>query len=341
MTLMTKNYSLCSVYESVQAPEECKENVKQHPREITASTEKHIIGSCAKIAECQEPTRKTVTETVSEKLVPAAYNAVSNATYAVSNATYAITSKISSLTIETTGSTDKTSNSSSGNASSGSTGATHMYDKGVSVKEYLMQKLEPGEDEKALSEVIKDAMSSPKGSEQVGMVVEKMKEAVNSYLQQSSDSATKAAESSGQSNVSTDQISSKKALTASKTFTTTHNPPSMASKQNAIAADTKSYSLPGTSSDPNKMKSKSCNATSNLKLSSFIPISTNSEEGKLVFIISSSTLSHNSILTSTKEDHDFTCIQTHSRCNKIKSLCFFQHNRNYKLLLLPITDLCT
>lgn len=284
---MTGNYSLCSVYESVQAPEECKENVKQHPREVTASTEKHVIGSCAKIAEAkdgQEPTRKTMTETVSEKLVPAAYNAVSNATYAVSNATsavsnatYAITSKISSLTVETTGSTGKTSNS-----SSGSSGQMHMYDKGVSVKEYLMQKLEPGEDEKALSQVIKEAIS-PKGSEQVGMV-EKMKEAVNLYLQPSSDSATKAAESPGQTNVSTDQMSSShKSFTASKSFAARHDPSSKASKQNAIAADTKSYSMSGTSSDSNKMKSKSCNATSNLKLSSFIPISTNSEEGKLIF----------------------------------------------------------
>ncbi|XP_074348974.1 uncharacterized protein LOC141688117 [Apium graveolens] len=270
------------IYESAQAPEECKEYVKQHPREITASTEKHIIGSSAKIAEArdgQEPTRKTMTETVSEKLVPAACNVVCTATYAVSNATSAITSKISNLTVETTGSTDKTSNSSSGDASSGSGGQTHMYDKGVSVKEYLMQKLEPGEDEKALSQVIKDAIS-PKASDQVGMVVEKMKEAVNSYLQPSSDSATKASESSGQTNVSTDQMSSsKKSLTASKTFTTARDIPSKASKQNAIAAEAKSYSLPGKSSDPDKMKSKSCNATSNLKLSSFIPISTNSEEG--------------------------------------------------------------
>lgn len=274
---MTKNYSFCSVYESVQAPEECKENVKQHPREVTASTEKHIIGSSAKIAEAkaQEPTRKTMTETVSEKLVPA-YNAVSNATYA-------ITSKISSLTVETPGSTDKTSNNSSGVASSDSRGPMpQMYDKGVSVKEYLMQKLEPGDDEKALSEVIKDAIS-PKEFEQVGMV-EKMKEAVTSYLQPSIDSATKAAESLGQTNVSTNQMSSShKSLTASKTFTTTRDPAFKPSKQNAIAADTKSYSLSETSSDPNKMKSKSCNATSNLKLSAFIPISTNSEEGKLIF----------------------------------------------------------
>lgn len=46
-------------------------------------------------------------------------------------------------------------------------------DKGVSVKEYLMNKLEPGEDERALSQVITQTIS-PK--------CEKMKEAVNSLL---------------------------------------------------------------------------------------------------------------------------------------------------------------
>ncbi|KAK1394307.1 hypothetical protein POM88_013363 [Heracleum sosnowskyi] len=114
---------------------------------------------------------------VSEKLLPA-YNAVSNATYA-------ITSEISILTVETLGSTDKTSNSSSGK----------VEDR------YKIVKLEPGEDEKALSQFIKDAIS-PKGSEQVGMV-EKMKESVTSYLQQSSNSVIKAAESSRETKVST------------------------------------------------------------------------------------------------------------------------------------------
>ncbi|XP_063949633.1 uncharacterized protein LOC108222882 isoform X2 [Daucus carota subsp. sativus] len=293
------------IYESVQAPQECKEYVKQHPREVTASADKHIIESCAKNAarKASEPALKTVTETVSEKLVPA-YNAVSTATQA-------ITSKISSLTVETTGLTNKTSDGSSGDASSESRGQIRnsgppMYDKGVSVKEYLMQKLEPGEDEKALSQVITDAIS-PKGSEQVG-VVGMVKDAVTSYLQPSSDSATKAAESLGKTNVSKDQnvlsnkasnvstdqnsssnkasnvstdqkTSSNKAFTASKTFNTRHDPAYKASEQNAPAADTKSYSLSESSVDANKLKSKSCNATANLKLSAFIPISTNSEEG--------------------------------------------------------------
>lgn len=52
------------------------------------------------------------------------------------------------------------------------------WDKGVSVKEYIMQKLEPGEDEKALSQVISDAMHPAAEAGVVG----KMKVAVNSLL---------------------------------------------------------------------------------------------------------------------------------------------------------------
>ncbi|KAK1388310.1 hypothetical protein POM88_016488 [Heracleum sosnowskyi] len=98
-----------------------------------------------------ELSKQTMTETVSEKLLPA-YNAVSNATYA-------ITFEISSLTVETLGSTDKTSNSSSGSRG------------------------------------------------------------------QIQNSAIKAAESSGETGVSTDQkSSSNKPFTASKSFTTKHDP---------------------------------------------------------------------------------------------------------------------
>ncbi|XP_050236305.1 low-temperature-induced 65 kDa protein [Mercurialis annua] len=56
-----------------------------------------------------------------------------------------------------------------------------IWDKGVSVKEYIMQKLEPGEDEKALSQVITEAISPKKGSGDVS-VVEKVREAVTTLL---------------------------------------------------------------------------------------------------------------------------------------------------------------
>ncbi|KAG4137949.1 hypothetical protein ERO13_D07G104500v2 [Gossypium hirsutum] len=54
----------------------------------------------------------------------------------------------------------------------------NKWDKGVSVKEYIMHKLEPGEDEKALSQVISDAMHPAADAGVMG----KMKVAVNSLL---------------------------------------------------------------------------------------------------------------------------------------------------------------
>ncbi|KAL1323866.1 probable serine/threonine-protein kinase dyrk2 isoform X2 [Arachis ipaensis] len=58
---------------------------------------------------------------------------------------------------------------------------SQIWDKGVSVKEYLMNKLEPGEDEKALSQVISEAMS-PKRTPGDAGVMEKVREAVTSLL---------------------------------------------------------------------------------------------------------------------------------------------------------------
>ncbi|RDX99416.1 hypothetical protein CR513_17520, partial [Mucuna pruriens] len=56
-----------------------------------------------------------------------------------------------------------------------------IWDKGVSVKEYLMNKLEPGEDERALSQVISEAMSPRRTPGDAG-VMEKVREAVTSLL---------------------------------------------------------------------------------------------------------------------------------------------------------------
>ncbi|KAK2382463.1 hypothetical protein P8452_38042 [Trifolium repens] len=58
---------------------------------------------------------------------------------------------------------------------------SQIWDKGVSVKEYLMNKFEPGEDEKALSKVISEAMSPRRNPGDVG-VIEKVREAVTSLL---------------------------------------------------------------------------------------------------------------------------------------------------------------
>ncbi|XP_061368480.1 low-temperature-induced 65 kDa protein [Gastrolobium bilobum] len=58
---------------------------------------------------------------------------------------------------------------------------SQIWDKGVSMKEYLMNKLEPGEDEKALSQVISEAMSPRRTPGDAG-VMEKVREAVTSLL---------------------------------------------------------------------------------------------------------------------------------------------------------------
>ncbi|WVZ02812.1 hypothetical protein V8G54_023618 [Vigna mungo] len=56
-----------------------------------------------------------------------------------------------------------------------------IWDKGVSMKEYFLNKLEPGEDEKALSQVISEAMSPRRTPGDAG-VMEKVREAVTSLL---------------------------------------------------------------------------------------------------------------------------------------------------------------
>jgi len=56
-----------------------------------------------------------------------------------------------------------------------------IWDKGVSMKEYLLNKLEPGEDERALSQVISEAMSPRRTPGDAG-VMEKVREAVTSLL---------------------------------------------------------------------------------------------------------------------------------------------------------------
>ncbi|CAN0910788.1 hypothetical protein LINGRAHAP2_LOCUS26482 [Linum grandiflorum] len=71
----------------------------------------------------------------------------------------------------------------------GRTNSEQIWDKGVSVKEYIMNKLEPGEDAKALSRVISQAMSPRKAPGDAG-VVEKVKEVVSSLWQEDSESAS-------------------------------------------------------------------------------------------------------------------------------------------------------
>ncbi|KAI3954634.1 hypothetical protein MKW98_019765 [Papaver atlanticum] len=118
----------------------------------------------------KESPNKTITETVTEKFGPA-YTKVSEATQSlaskIQNATMPTSSASSTLPI--TSSREETRS------------GEHRWDKGVSVRQYFISKLEPGDEEKALSEVISDAMSPKTISGDTG-VVEKVREAVSSML---------------------------------------------------------------------------------------------------------------------------------------------------------------
>ncbi|KAG1339258.1 low-temperature-induced 65 kDa protein [Cocos nucifera] len=87
-------------------------------------------------------TNKTLTKTVTEILAPA-YTMVSEATQKIA-------SKIQSP------------------GTGYDLGAKQMWDKGISVKEYLMHKLEPGEEDRALCQVITEAVSPRNAGEAQG-----------------------------------------------------------------------------------------------------------------------------------------------------------------------------
>ncbi|KAJ6385038.1 hypothetical protein OIU77_028273 [Salix suchowensis] len=177
------------MYESEMAPEGYKEAARQHPRAVPVIPEKHVLpGSVICAAE-----DKPVTETMSEKLAPA-YTTVSDATHA-------LISKIQSLTISTPEAPDTAPTkvapdqvaSDPARAPTDAASGYHFitgeqkWDKGVSVKEYIMHKFEPGEDDRALSQVISQAISPRKAASDVSMV-DKVKDAVNSLLRGSESS---------------------------------------------------------------------------------------------------------------------------------------------------------
>ncbi|KAA8549303.1 hypothetical protein F0562_000987 [Nyssa sinensis] len=171
------------MYESELAPEGYKETARQHPRAFPVVSEKHVVPSSVKQENEKPPSSstRTITETVSEKLAPAYA--------AVSDATQTIASKIAGLTVATPAAPETGEYAGSGKQTSSgvseagehASGSQQTWDKGVSVKEYLMHKLEPGEDEKALSQVITEAISPKKTPGDMG-VVEKVKDAVTSLL---------------------------------------------------------------------------------------------------------------------------------------------------------------
>ncbi|PKI35258.1 low-temperature-induced 65 kDa protein [Punica granatum] len=203
------------MYESEVAPEGYKETGRPHLRTTPAVPEKHVTRSTVGNYPEQDketenppspsPPNKTLTSTVTAKLAPA-YNAVSDATTTIASkiqniSVSAPTQASPSASTSSPASAPVTTEHSpefydapvsapakvSGTAESTGSGK-QMWDKGVSVKEYLMQKLEPGEDEKALSQVISDAMSPRRAPGDAG-VVEKVKEAVTSLLRKEESSS--------------------------------------------------------------------------------------------------------------------------------------------------------
>nr|XP_027088809.1 sialidase-like isoform X2 [Coffea arabica] len=182
------------MYESELAPEIYRETARQHPRADPVVSEKHLFPTSIKHEDGDEgkdkaaAVSKTITETVSEKLAPA---------YAkVSDATQLIASKIAGLTISSPEDQEKHANPDTEhlpaddvkNIDRSSEIREHLgnwspqkWDKGVSVKEYFMNKIEPGEDDRALSQAISEAISPRKSPRDMGMV-EKVREAVTSFL---------------------------------------------------------------------------------------------------------------------------------------------------------------
>ncbi|KAL3518152.1 hypothetical protein ACH5RR_020741 [Cinchona calisaya] len=149
------------MYESELAPEAYRETARQHPRADPVVPENHLWPTSNKHEdeEKDKPAMhsKTITETVTEKLAPAYA--------AVSDATHTIASKIAGLTIS--GPEDQQQKHRNTDMSPEireelSHRSPHVWDKGVSVKEYVMNKFEPGEEDRALSQVISKAISPTK-----------------------------------------------------------------------------------------------------------------------------------------------------------------------------------
>ncbi|KAF5744579.1 pentatricopeptide repeat-containing protein [Tripterygium wilfordii] len=199
------------MYESELASDVYKETARQHPRADPVIPEKHVLSNSVNpgtdsnlkhssplktipetVANEKQSTpnkttaetvtndkpsspTKTIAETLSEKLAPA---------YAtISGATHAITNRIQGLSVSASPPAAKPTLAASAPATTEhvSSAGEEIWDKGVSMKEYIMHKFEPGEDERALSQVISEAMSPKKTPGSPG-VVDMVREAVSSLL---------------------------------------------------------------------------------------------------------------------------------------------------------------
>ncbi|KAF5446880.1 hypothetical protein F2P56_032476 [Juglans regia] len=149
------------MYESELAPEGYKETARHHPRSFHVVSEKHVLASSVNRgdeADKENPSsipNKTITETVTKTLAP---------TYStLSDATHTIASKLQGISVTTLAEPQTfagvasplvwsaPATAQSKNNAIMSTGDHQIWDKGVSMKEYLKHKFEPGEDERALN----------------------------------------------------------------------------------------------------------------------------------------------------------------------------------------------
>ncbi|CAA3025405.1 Hypothetical predicted protein [Olea europaea subsp. europaea] len=218
------------MYESELAPETYREYARQHPRASPVVSEKHIMpGSVKHETDQQENDRamsrnKTMARSASLKLAPS----------------HSVTSKFAGLTVKTP-ETQET-----GDHTALSDSAIHLgdmkklgessligkqfssspqkWDKGVSVKEYFLNKLEPGEDERALSQAITDAISPRKTARETG-VVEMVKEAVTSFFRHEETSSSVTTKTTTNSS-STLLVSPKPTFNKENSLSSTNSPTS-------------------------------------------------------------------------------------------------------------------
>lgn len=183
-----------SVYESEMAPENYKVKARQYQRPNLAVPEEHAA------PEKHSPAGKTITEAMSERLAPA-YAAFSGATTTIATKVASFTagkrteSSISLAESEALYSAVGSDFENSDSESESKATSPQKSDIGISVKEYFMNKLEPGEDERALSQVISEAITPTiiaDGADDKSMAG-KVRAAVTSFLQpqESSESPIK------------------------------------------------------------------------------------------------------------------------------------------------------
>lgn len=157
------------MYESELAPDGYKETARENRRAVPVISEKHVLPNSIS---------RSVNE--QERETPQGFN---NKT--ITENTQIMTSKIEEQIVSSPRKGDQ------------------KWDKGVSVKEFLIKKLEPGEDERALSQVISGAISPRRSPTDMGMVG-KVKEAVISWIWNESTPTTSSSSLSPHIPISTD-----------------------------------------------------------------------------------------------------------------------------------------